>query len=545
MRKTQKTQIEQTLTLMGKVHEEIRKQMTEGRKENVLQLLNDCQEGAIQTGNLIEQAEGEDAPSIQPIEEYCETCYRIYESVLQDEAQNPSGVYCLLQKALAAMDSSVRLTVPVRLEIAFFCYKASMSDCLESIYFAAKEDPSCDAYFIPIPYYDRYPNGAFGEMHYEGKGCYPDTYELMDWQEYNVEARRPDIIYIMNPYDRQNMVTSVHPAYYVQRLRKLTDCLVYVPYYVSAGKAGPGMTGGTPGVRFSDLMFVQSEQIRDACVEDFLKFNSAEGVTLKTAKEKIISMGSPKLDKLVNSRKEDYPLPAEWKKLVIDSRKEGKKIVLYNLTILGALNVEGDDWKVYLRKIKKVFEFFRNSQDVLVWFRPHPLLLQTLRSILPHFVKEYEEIIQGYINEGYGIYDDTADMDRALMWVDACYGDSSSVELLLEFLGKPVLIQNVENVGEESISVGSAEDMRKAMDIFTGKERRLNYVMLETKEEVEWEAAEDQCCMEDFFRYLDVILEYRERQLEKTRRKYANPDGTAGRKIHEYTKEFLRKGRSE
>ena len=43
MRKTQKTQIEQTLTLMGKVHEEIRKQMTEGRKENVLQLLNDCQ----------------------------------------------------------------------------------------------------------------------------------------------------------------------------------------------------------------------------------------------------------------------------------------------------------------------------------------------------------------------------------------------------------------------------------------------------------------------------------------------------------------------
>lgn len=545
MRKTQKRKIEETLTLMGKVHEEIRHQMTEGQRENVLQLLQDCQEGAIQVGNLIEQAEGEEAPSIPPIEAYCETCYRIYESVRQGEPQNPSGVYRLLQKALAAVDSSVRRTVQVRLEIAFFCYKASMSDCLESIYFAAKEDPSCDAYFVPIPYYDRHPKGALGKMHYEGEECYPDTYQLTDWREYDVEARRPDIIYIMNPYDGQNRVTSVHPTYYAERLRKLTDCLVYVPYYISAGNTGPGMMGGAPGVRFSDLMFVQSEKLRDVCVEDFLRFNGTEGAMLKVAQEKIIPMGSPKMDKLVNSRKEDYPLPEEWEKLIIDSRKAGKKIVLYNLTILGALNAKGDQGRVYLRKIKKVFEFFRNSQDVLVWFRPHPLLLQTLRSMRPHFVGEYEEIIQDYINEGYGIYDDTADLDRALMWVDACYGDSSSVVMMLEFLGKPVLIQNPENGGEEAVSVGSVDQMRKVMDVFTGKERRLNYVMVEAREKVDQEMADAQCCMEDFFRYLDVILEYRERQLKKIRTRYANPDGTAGRKIHEYTKTFLEKGRSE
>ena len=116
---------------------------------------------------------------------------------------------------------------------------------------------------------------------------------------------------------------------------------------------------------------------------------------------------------------------------------------------------------------------------------------------------------------------------------------------MLEFLGKPVLIQNIENVGSESVSVRNAENMRKVMDVFTGKERRLNYVMLETKEEVEQEMADAQCCMEDFFRYLDVILEYRERQLKKTRSKYANPDGTAGRKIHEYTTWLLRKARRE
>ena len=276
MRKAQKTQIEETFSLMGKVHEEIRKQISEGNREAAMQLLNDCQEGAIQAGNLIEQTEGEDAPAIGKIEEYCETCYRIYENVSGEEPQNPSGVYRLLQKVLASMESSVRLTVPVRLEIAFFCYKASMSDCLESIYFAAKEDPTCDAYFIPIPYYDRYPNGAFGEMHYEAEGCYPDTYELVDWQKYNLEIRKPDIIYIMNPYDGRNRVTSVHPDYYAERLRGMTDCLVYVPYYISAQGPKPGMAI-TPGLLYSDLTFVQSEQVRDVYIKYFLNESCIEG----------------------------------------------------------------------------------------------------------------------------------------------------------------------------------------------------------------------------------------------------------------------------
>jgi hypothetical protein len=42
---------------------------------------------------------------------------------------------------------------PNQIEVAFLSYKASMSDCIETIYLAAKADPMCDAYWIPIPYY--------------------------------------------------------------------------------------------------------------------------------------------------------------------------------------------------------------------------------------------------------------------------------------------------------------------------------------------------------------------------------------------------------
>ncbi len=539
MRKAQKTQIEETFSLMGKVHEEIRKQMAEGNRENVMQLLNDCQEGAIQAGNLIEQTEGEGAPAISKIEEYCETCYCIYEETEQGKDQSPSGVYRLLQKALAAMDSSVRLTIPVRLEIAFFCYKASMSDCLESIYFAAKEDPTCDAYFIPIPYYDKYPNGAFGEMHYEAEGCYPDTYELVDWEKYNVEVRRPDIIYIMNPYDNMNLVTSVHPDFYAERLRTFTDCLVYVPYLIHMEVPDKG-TGTTPGVLYSDLTFVQSENVRNYYMDSLINENDIDGITLRVAKEKIIALGSPKIDKILRTDKTDYILPEKWQRIV-DSMSAEQRIVLYNPSIYGVLNAREDNGMSYLRKLRSALDFFRKRHDIVLWLRPHPLLLQTFHSMRAKIADEYEEIIRSYQEEGWGIYDDTADMDRAVAWADTCYGDSSSVELLFEFLGKPVLLQNVSNAGAEPEAAGSIERVRQAMDIFVGKDLYNSYVMIEAKDETE----EDQFSMADFFSHLDVILEYSECQKAKFRKLYANPDGTAGKKIHEYTVSLLRRARRE
>ena len=539
MRKAQKNQIEQTLSLMRKAHEEIRKQLGDQNREIAMQLLSDCQEGAIQAGNLIEQTEGEDAPSIREIEAYCETCYRLYEEAAAEQEQNASGVYRLLQKMLTAVENSVRHTIPVRLEIAFFCYKASMSDSLESIYFAAKEDPSCDAYFIPIPYYDKNPNGSFGQMHYEAEGCYPDAYELVDWKKYNVEVRRPDIIYIMNPYDDRNLVTSVHPDFYAGRLRDLTDCLVYVPYNISPVAPRPEKSAA-PGVLFSDLMFVQSDYIRDVYIENFLKQNDIEGLTRKVALEKIKSMGSPKLDKLVNADREDYVLPEEWQK-IIAFREEGKKIILYNLTIGRMLGESLNGDSLYLKKLRSVLEFFKKRRDIALWLRPHPLLQQTFDTMRPQLAGEYRKLTEEYRNEGWGIYDDTPDMNRAIVWADAVYGDRASLGVLAEFLGKPVLLQNMENAGSEPEAAGSREGVRKAMEVFVSKDEFNSYVM----EEAERATEESRFSMADFFGHMDVILEYRAGQMKKFRERFANPDGTAGRKIHEYTTALLRKTRGE
>ena len=62
---------------------------------------------------------------------------------------------------------------------------------------------------------------------------------------------------------------------------------------------------------------------------------------------------------------------------------------------------------------------------------------------------EYREIVRRYQEDGWGIYDDTSDMDRAVAVSDAYYGDGSSAMPLYQMTGKPVMVQNIMMLWEE------------------------------------------------------------------------------------------------
>ena len=78
--------------------------------------------------------------------------------------------------------------------------------------------------------------------------------------------------------------------------------------------------------------------------------------------------------------------------------------------------------------------------------RPHPLIENTKESMRPEVMKKYMMLKEQYLVEGWGIYDGTADLDRAVVLSDAYYGDGSSVVQLYQQTGKPIMIQNVEVV---------------------------------------------------------------------------------------------------
>ena len=98
-----------------------------------------------------------------------------------------------------------------------------------------------------------------------------------------------------------------------------------------------------------------------------------------------------------------------------------------------------------LEKMKDVFRiFYENKDEVALLWRPHPLIESTISSMKPQLWVEYEKIVKQYKEEGWGIYDDSSDMDRAVIISDAYYGDGSSVVQVYQKTGKPVMIQSVD-----------------------------------------------------------------------------------------------------
>ncbi len=450
MRKAQKKQTDELLELLSKIHKGVRQMIQTGKKADAMDLLGQCQSAAIDLGETIEQTEGEGFTTVTCLEEYCEAVYQIYEKLRQGQSVQSEKAYKYLRKALQKVKNSVNNDIKVRTEVVFLPYKASMWDSLESVWKAADEDPNCDAYVIPIPYYDRNPDGSFREEHYEGD-LYPEYVPVTGYQDYDFAEHSPDMIFIHNPYDECNYVTSVHPFFYSKNLKQYTDKLVYIPYFI-LGEVNPEDTNAvkgmehfctTPGVIYADQVIVQSENMRKVYVNVMTEFAEKSGMPEMDRKyweRKILGLGSPKVDKVLNTRKEDLTIPEEWLRIIEKPDGSWKKVIFYNTTVTALLQY-GEQ---YLEKMKDVFRvFYENREDVALLWRPHPLMEATVGSMRPELWDAYRRIVEEYREAGWGIYDDSVELDRAVVMSDAYYGDGSSVVQLCLDTKKITMIQNI------------------------------------------------------------------------------------------------------
>ena len=460
MRKSQKKQAEELLGLLGQVHKGIRQTIQAGKKADAMDLLGQCQDAAINLGEAIEQTEGEGFVTVTYLEEYCELVFQIYEKLQKGQSVHAEKAYKYLHKGLVKVKNSVSSDIKVRTEAVFLPYKASMWDSLESVWKAADKDPDCDAYVIPIPYYDKNPDGSFREEHYEGDQ-YPDYVPITRYQEYDFAEHCPDLVFIHNPYDEYNYITSVHPFFYSKNLKQYTDQLVYIPYFI-LGEIDPEDTTAVkgmehfctvPGVIHADKVIVQSEAMKKIYVNVLTEFAREAGMPdmdRKYWEGKILGLGSPKVDKVLITRREDLEIPEEWLRIIEKADGSWKKVVFYNTTVTALLQ-HGEQ---YLEKMRDVFRvFWENREDITLLWRPHPLMEATVRSMRPELAEEYDRIVAIYREDGWGIYDDTAEIDRAVAVSDGYYGDGSSIAKLCQEAGKPVMIQNVYSLPSNNYSL--------------------------------------------------------------------------------------------
>ena len=412
-------------------------------QEQAVQLLTQMQQIAITIGEILEQDLGDVQQLVRTLEDICELLYQL--SLALADRQQVRTYETQVEEYLLSLREQLIAITP-RKEIVFLPYQVSMWDSLESVWQAADCDKEVDSYVVPIPFFDVMPDGSLGALHYHG-GDYPAEVPVTSYEHYYLEERHPDVIFFHNPYDGCNAVTRVPEQYYASRLKKCTEKLVYIPYFVTA-PGGPGdHQCYMPGVLFADHVIAQPGEICEKYSRIYtekMKENGWEGL-LAPAEGKFIGMESPKFDKVINSGYTVEELPTDWQQVILRPEGSRKRIILYNLTIDVLLHFN----EKLLAKIDRVFAVFKERKDdvVLLW-RPHPLLMNTIDSMRPELRDAYLSRVRAFRQEGWGIFDDTPDPNLAMVICDAYYGDWSSVLITYQVTEKPILIQNVEGEDE-------------------------------------------------------------------------------------------------
>ncbi len=324
---------------------------------------------------------------------------------------------------------------PKKQEVYFLPFRASVWKNMESVWSSMSSNSDCNVHVVPIPYFDRDENGEARSLFFEGNDL-PDYVPIEDYRKVNFEQLHPDVICIQYPFDGQNIRNGISPRFYAETLCEQTDQLIYIPYFTEMDDM-PAEFCTCPAVEYSHRVILQTECGRSSYLVHYHDYLIERGI-----------MGEMRLDEkfLVMSGKsaqEEEPdggdLPEAWQKRIVEESGMRRKVILYSTTAKAFMQSPEET----MSKIESVLREFAEDQsgDVILWWRPEPRLQEVIASYSDEMLEHFRELVRDFKTRG--IYDDTADLNRALRESDAYYGDWSSLVPIYEISGRPVVIQNV------------------------------------------------------------------------------------------------------
>lgn len=427
MRLLLKQKIVKTLNIMQEAQQTIFGDYR-NRKNELWDILAQLQQRVVNTAAIIECEIKENEEFILPLEQYCEYLYQItLHMESKDElAAIKRKINSILNTVFTLIDNE-----EIEIEIAFLPYKYSMWDSLESIWDAASKDTRCKCKIIPIPYFDRDGKGNLTKLCYEGE-MFAEKMDIVDYQDYDLKKEKPDIVYIHNPYDDMNSVTCVEPRFFSEEIKKQGSILVYVPYYM-AGYGSSFETAEqtylTKGAIYSDYIVLQSENLARAY--EYCGFKRA----------KLLVTGNPKADYIYKLKKKPIEAREAWKKII-----GNRKVVFLNSSLSYFLNNE--NWFLGLESM--IDAILQDREIVLLW-RPHPLLEQTCLSIKREQMDNYQKLCKKIENAENGIIDRGKDAADAICVSDGMISDYSSLIMQYAFTEKPTLLVGIKEMNPDAI----------------------------------------------------------------------------------------------
>ena len=332
-----------------------------------------------------------------------------------------------------------------RKEMVFLPFSPKYWKYMEKEWAKYIESPDWDVYVIPIPYYTKKEYNEHYRLCYETAG-YPEYIVLTGFDAYDFDKRLPERVVIQNPYDDYDSAISVHPRFYTDPLRRITQELVYIPYFATDDYGRDDERSvivssyfiRVPGVTRADRVILYSDNMRTRYIEELTAFAGEN--TKHIWEERIVSDPSVSPDEECIGLLAD-DVPDDWWKYLVDDSGEGVKVLLYHVNP-GTLVTCGQR---YFEKMDRVFRTFKENRDKMtILWHMSPEGISLLRTEYPEMAVKIRDMTERFNTEGLGIYLESDDTVKAVAVADAYYGDRDNVLYSVMKLGKPVMVQNVD-----------------------------------------------------------------------------------------------------
>ena len=333
-------------------------------------------------------------------------------------------------------------------DIVFVPFAPKYWKYMQKLYDHYANDDASRVWVVPIPYYYKAWDGSLGEEVFDTD--YPEDVYLQDPSQVDLQSFHPDMIVIQNPFDEWNSTYSVPPLFYSSELKKCTDELVYIPFFVTddftkeSEREYINMNSYVcmPGVINAGKVLLPSETLKNTYKEKIVEFVGADDEEVKAALDmKLVVCPKyiySKSDEESKSKEEVDSLESPES----DSGKPPKKKTIMYYLCISFLAEHGHD---AIDKINRTIGVFAKNRDRIkvIWVSG---CIKGNEALLDRSVSDdFQKAVKRFETSGLGEYISDLPPSEHIRYArmcDAYYGDPSALALRFFYEHKPVMLES-------------------------------------------------------------------------------------------------------
>lgn len=431
-------------------------------EDDVLAYFADIQKNLVDFGTLVEKVKGDGTDTVSLLEGLCELIFALSESYLSDAGDD---IINRISDKAASIVNAVNTEIINRKTVLFLPVKARYFNTLKPIINKAVADEDTDVYVAALPYYYKEYDGYIkGEELCEANEIASQLTgaSVIPYRDVDLALMCPDEIYINMPYDNYNMAITVPSYFYASNIKKYTNKLIYVPFFMSMefNKSNYPCFYNmqyyctVPGVVLADEVLLQSENTREIYLEK-LKEWSSEALIDSTSlsqyfdnKLKVITDYYPDYLKVFSFDEDSAfsddlagSLYSDKLSEIINSDK--KKLLLYVNT--GTLIEHGCK---YFDKLYRILNTFKDTHsEICVLLMTDDYMEAVIKKHDINLWEKWDVFLKDFNDLSYGININSEKNHKFLKKYiheicDAYYGNPSIICKNFIIAKKPVMLMN-------------------------------------------------------------------------------------------------------